>query len=179
LHVRHFINNGVGPHRSSLFHTGRRLPFIFSAPFPAANSFIFGTRAGRNAPPPTHTHTERRFISQRDNDFILESISLSLNWVATASSRFCLDCAAPPVIYSGTISALSEKRIRESRARSSYFVHNSPQPADVIHTQRGMRLECAQRGECVSGVITSSLDGVNGARNAAPAAPPVRPPPAS
>ena len=75
-----------------------------------------------------HTHRERRFISQRDNDFILESISLTLNWVATASSRFCLDCAAPPVIYSGTISALSEKRIRESRARAapiSSTIHRS------------------------------------------------------
>lgn len=154
-----------------IFVPHRQTSPLYFRCFPAANSFIFGTRAGRSA--------ERRFISQRDNDFILQSISLCwvlrrarerIGWRRRPSSRFCMDCA--PVIYSGTISA--RPRLRISRLHSPQMVL----PGDNSHSRRGMRLECAQRGECVSGVITSSLDGVNGARNAA-AGSSARPPAAS
>lgn len=98
---------------------------------------------------------ETRFISQRDNDFILESISYSLGGCGLLtgerdrerigrrrpSSRFCLDCA--PVIYSGTISTrppVCLKRIRDSRLHSPQLLRL---PGDNSHGRRGMRLECA------------------------------------
>jgi hypothetical protein len=150
---------------------------LFSARFPAANSFIFGTRTGRNAPPPSER--ERDALFRCETMILFSNPSLShckrererIGRRQRPSSRFCLDCAT--VIYSGTISALSEKRIRESRARLlSFTIHRrccwrTAWYKFTQRTERGMRLECAQRGECVSGVITSSLDGVNGARNAA------------